>query len=756
MEVNYEKYCNKCVYKDTKEDDEPCNTCLLAPVNTGTEKPIKFVSSEGVPKQTQSYLDKRIESHVQLYFNNHYDEFKGPKGNKGEPGADGVTPNLTIGTVEILDVGTSATATITGDKENPVLNLGIPKGADGVSPTATVTKEGNVSTLIVTDKNSITSVEIYDGVDGKDSTGGSGNIASSDNNFRWKKVGVYHPKCQINYGSLNPYEVGERYTCLSYEVQEGNTLIKFSGACGGISNRCAYSFVDKYGNDLGHSEWTSMTPIDGIVPIPQGTYKVFINGSNVGSPYLEVDVHDEMGNVLNLSYLLNVFGRKLQYKDTFAWKKMPTGLIAFTFDDSTMATGDIVDLFIRKGVPCCFGAISGGLYTSLANGETIADAMHRCINTVGGEVLNHGGYLVTEDTINDEDFLFRKFVVDRNKFYNAGFDVRGILRTGGGGIDGDVRTDVWVRCLYDYSDLQGVSEPYNHPRVTFGTSGTLDKFKGAIDNAIANKTFAPLLFHQPPEYLEDLIDYAIEKGAIICTYAYAYDTYGSTQEVVSMLNRLEALENGTSEPPIEEKTLSSISATKTTTSYNVGDILNVNDINIIARYSDGTSEDVTTNAIVDSSSVNMSNAGTYNINVTYSEWNITKTTTINIVVINDMTGDTSDYLIYNGSFSGEALIHGDTFGSMIEVTSGTTYLIEADYEFTNTAAYASHTITLGAAGWSTGGTTFDSVDGTTSGHLSMEMTASSNGNVQLFRITLKNTTVSAYKFTNVYVNEVTS
>lgn len=56
------------------------------------------------------------------------------KGEKGEPGAGGVTPNLTIGTVETLSSGTSATATITGDKENPVLNLGIPKGADGYTP----------------------------------------------------------------------------------------------------------------------------------------------------------------------------------------------------------------------------------------------------------------------------------------------------------------------------------------------------------------------------------------------------------------------------------------------------------------------------------------------------------------------------------------------------------------------------------------------------------------------------------------------
>ena len=46
-------------------------------------------------------------------------------------GEDGVTPNLTIGTVETLPSSSEATASITGDKENPVLNLGIPKGADG-------------------------------------------------------------------------------------------------------------------------------------------------------------------------------------------------------------------------------------------------------------------------------------------------------------------------------------------------------------------------------------------------------------------------------------------------------------------------------------------------------------------------------------------------------------------------------------------------------------------------------------------------
>ena len=51
-----------------------------------------------------------------------------PKGPKGDAGA---TPNITIGSTTTLPAGSDATASITGTPENPVLNLGIPKGADG-------------------------------------------------------------------------------------------------------------------------------------------------------------------------------------------------------------------------------------------------------------------------------------------------------------------------------------------------------------------------------------------------------------------------------------------------------------------------------------------------------------------------------------------------------------------------------------------------------------------------------------------------
>ena len=53
---------------------------------------------------------------------------KGDPGDKGDPGQTGATPNIQIGTVQTLEPGQQATASMSGTPENPLLNLGIPKG----------------------------------------------------------------------------------------------------------------------------------------------------------------------------------------------------------------------------------------------------------------------------------------------------------------------------------------------------------------------------------------------------------------------------------------------------------------------------------------------------------------------------------------------------------------------------------------------------------------------------------------------------
>ena len=51
----------------------------------------------------------------------------------GKPsrGADGAVPDIQIGTVTTLPAGSDATASMGGTAENPLLNLGIPRGSDG-------------------------------------------------------------------------------------------------------------------------------------------------------------------------------------------------------------------------------------------------------------------------------------------------------------------------------------------------------------------------------------------------------------------------------------------------------------------------------------------------------------------------------------------------------------------------------------------------------------------------------------------------
>ena len=56
---------------------------------------------------------------------------KGDPGDKGDPGPTGATPDIQIGTVQTLEPGQQATASMSGTPENPLLNLGIPKGEKG-------------------------------------------------------------------------------------------------------------------------------------------------------------------------------------------------------------------------------------------------------------------------------------------------------------------------------------------------------------------------------------------------------------------------------------------------------------------------------------------------------------------------------------------------------------------------------------------------------------------------------------------------
>lgn len=373
----------------------------------------------------------------------------------------------------------------------------------------------------------------------------NGGVIESSSNIRFKAVeGITHLGKTYNYNTKVMHDSGSLYNCIEYTFDGSEKKVRFSGATTGGSTRVAYCFVDKDSNAIKKPDFVSGERFENVVlDIPNGATKIYINGNNYESPHLEIAVEDKMSDLGYLSQLLGRFGKRLQYKEKFAWKPMPKGYIAFTFDDSLDDISAIVDMFIAKGVPCCFGAIPDKLLTGTSAGETILDAMKRAM-VVGSEVLAHGNSsqeIVTADNIDDMNFLYNKFVINHQKFIDFGLDVRGVVRVGGSGnICYDPRTDEWVRLFYDYGDMYGVAEPHNHPRFS-GT--TYEDYKGAVDKAIANKTFCPLLFHGAPDWLETLLDYTIaHEGAEVSNYAYVYDTYGSTEDIVNLNSRISAIE----------------------------------------------------------------------------------------------------------------------------------------------------------------------------------------------------------------------
>lgn len=114
---------------------------------------IKY-SSTGAP-QLAGQISDTPNAYIGLCVDTNADSPTNPKNYtwynwKGDNGDTGATPNLQIGTVTTLESGSNATASITGTTENPLLNLGIPKGAKGDKGDTGASSGATVDTLVTT------------------------------------------------------------------------------------------------------------------------------------------------------------------------------------------------------------------------------------------------------------------------------------------------------------------------------------------------------------------------------------------------------------------------------------------------------------------------------------------------------------------------------------------------------------------------------------------------------------------------------
>ena len=49
--VEFDKYCETCEHKDSKEYLDPCHTCLMQPTNVHSRKPICYKKKEEKEKK---------------------------------------------------------------------------------------------------------------------------------------------------------------------------------------------------------------------------------------------------------------------------------------------------------------------------------------------------------------------------------------------------------------------------------------------------------------------------------------------------------------------------------------------------------------------------------------------------------------------------------------------------------------------------------------------------------------------------------
>lgn len=126
---------------------------------------------------------------------------RGAPGIAGKDGKDGEAATIQIGTVSTGAAGTSASVVNVGTENAAIFDFTIPQGAkgdtgvtgaDGYSPTATVTKSGDTATISITDKNGTTTATVTDGTDGTNGTNATitSATASVDSNVGTPSVTV--------------------------------------------------------------------------------------------------------------------------------------------------------------------------------------------------------------------------------------------------------------------------------------------------------------------------------------------------------------------------------------------------------------------------------------------------------------------------------------------------------------------------------------------------------------------------------------
>ena len=131
----------------------------------------------------------------------------------GIAGTNGISPNLTMGSVTTLSYGNSATATITGTQANPILNLGLVTGPTG--PTGATGPQGIQGPTGATGSQGIQGIQGPTGATGPQGPqgiqGSQGQAGTNGSSFNFRST--YNSTTQYSINDVVYYN-GSSYICI--------------------------------------------------------------------------------------------------------------------------------------------------------------------------------------------------------------------------------------------------------------------------------------------------------------------------------------------------------------------------------------------------------------------------------------------------------------------------------------------------------------------------------------------------------------
>lgn len=277
----------------------------------------------------------------------------GPQGPKGDKGDTGATPAFAIGTVSTLEPGASATASITGTPENPILNLGIPEGEKGDPGEVTQAEFDDLSDTVTDLNRQISELEnqvtVFD-----------------DSSVTGVKGAIYNVSANTETNTLA--EIG---SATNRAVYGPFKLVK--SAVISCDTGAKYKIYKRYGNDTSiyftdmSGSWRTSTQIEGVSEFT----------STIVNYYVQMAYSDD-ATILDLNDLFNHLHIKYTDDNPYGFAEN-TGFVTGTAIPTGLSnsylgiTSGIIKLNANTVIHCTNSDLRINMYTVTENGTKIGE-----------------------------------------------------------------------------------------------------------------------------------------------------------------------------------------------------------------------------------------------------------------------------------------------------------------------------------------------------------------------------------------------